>query len=375
MSDYYKLLGVNREASDDEIKKAYRKLAVKYHPDKNPGNSEAEEKFKEISHAYEILSDPQKRTQYDQFGESAFQYGTGGGGFGFHDPFDIFKEVFGGGGFGNIFEEMFGFGGGGGRSGARRGRDLEYNLKLDFMEAVKGTTEQIKVRRHEQCSTCDGSGAKPGTGEVTCSKCGGSGQVSQSSGFFSIARTCDACRGAGKIIKDPCVDCSGTGKKEYIRKIDVDVPAGVDTGVRLRLSGEGETGLRGGPSGDLYVTLSVKEHKFFNRNEYDLLCVFHVSFTQLVFGDEVKVPGIEGEEDLSIPAGTQSGKIFQLRGKGVRRLDGRGNGDHLVKVQVDTPTDLNSHQKKLLRDFETSLGGKPAAGAKGFVDKVKEIFE
>ena len=369
--DYYELLGVGRNASAEEIKKAYRKLAVKYHPDKNPGDKEAEEKFKEISHAYEILNDPSKRRQYDQFGEAAFQY-TGAGARGFHDPFDIFREVFGG-GFGDIFEGMFGFGGRG-RNGPRRGRDLEYGLKLDFLEAAGGVTKQVKVRKHETCSTCDGTGAKPGTEKVTCARCGGSGQVSQSSGFFSIARVCDACGGAGQIIKEPCPGCNGTGIKEVIKKISVDIPAGVDTGIRLRVSGEGEVGVNGGPSGDLYVTISVKEHDFFSRREYDLLYVASVSFTQLVFGDEIKTPGIDGECELSIPSGTRSGHVFRLRGKGIKRLDGRGKGDQLVKVQVEIPKDLNAHQRKLLREFEASFGGEKATGEKKFLDKVKKLF-
>lgn len=376
MADYYELLGVSREASADEIKKAYRKLAIKYHPDKNPGDKEAEEKFKEISHAYEILSDQSKRQQYDQFGEAAFQGGAGGfGGFGgFHDPGDIFREVFGG-AFGDVFGDMFGFGGGGRRNGARRGRDLEYGIELDFLEAVKGITEKINVRKYEPCKTCGSTGAKPGTGKDTCSRCGGSGQVSQSSGFFSVSRTCDACGGAGEIIKEPCQDCQGTGRKQAAKKIEVNIPAGVDTGVRLRVSGEGEAGMNGGPPGDLYVVISVREHKFFTRKGYDLLCVANVSFTQVVFGDEITVPGIEGDVTVTLPAGTQSGRIFRLKGQGVKRLDGRGRGDQFVKIQVDTPKNLTGRQKNLLREYEASFGGDKAAGSKKFVDKMKGLFE
>jgi molecular chaperone DnaJ len=370
--DYYELLGVSRNASAEDMKKAYRKLAVKYHPDKNPGNKEAEEKFKEISHAYEVLRDPAKRRQYDQFGEAAFQY-AGTGAWGFHDPFDIFAEVFGG-AFGDIFEGVFGFGGRRQR-GPRRGRDLEYSLKLDFLEAVKGTTKQVRVRKHETCSVCNGSGAKPGTGKVTCTRCGGSGQINQSSGFFSISRTCDACRGAGEIIKEPCPECNGTGVTEVVKKISVKVPPGVDTGIRLRVSGEGEAGANGGPAGDLYVMISVREHESFSRREYDLLYVAPVSFAQLVFGDQIRVPGIDEEVDFAIPSGTRSGHVFRLRGKGIKRLDGRGRGDQLVKVQVETPKDLNAHQKKLLREFEASFGGKSAAGEKNIVDKVKRMFK
>jgi molecular chaperone DnaJ len=372
MADYYQILGVAKNASAEDIKKAYRKLAVKYHPDKNPGSKEAEEKFKEISHAYEILSDPTKRAQYDQFGEAAFQQGAGFGGFGFHDPSDIFREVFGG-AFGDIFDGMFGFGGTR-RRGPRRGRDIEYSLSLDFFEAAKGTTKKIKVRRYETCSSCTGSGAEPGTGKSTCPRCGGRGQISQSAGFFSIARTCDMCQGSGEIIENPCSQCDGLGKKEAIKKIDVRVPAGVDTGVRLRIQGEGDTGVLGGPSGDLFVAISVKKDKFFSRNEYDLLCIVPVSYAQLVFGDEIKVPGIEGEVDLSMPEGTESGHIFRIRGKGIKRLDGRGRGDHLIKVQVEIPKNLNAHQKKTLREFEDSLGGRKASGSKNILSKVKEFF-
>lgn len=370
--DYYEILGVSRDASAEDIKKAYRKLAIKYHPDKNSGSKEAEEKFKELSHAYEILSAPGKRRQYDQFGEAAFQYAPGAGGFGFHDPFDIFREVFGG-GFGNIFEDMFGFGQQR-RRGPQRGRDLEYFLKLDFLEAARGTSKEIKVRKLVTCSSCEGSGAKPGTGKVTCSRCGGRGQVSQTSGFFSISRTCDACRGTGEIIKEPCSKCDGSGRLEAVRKITVDVPPGVDAGTRLRLSGEGELGRQGGLPGDLYVDIAAGEHEYFTRRGYDLLLMYSVSFTQAVFGDEVEVSGVDGNVPLSIPAGTQSGHIFRLKGKGIKRLDGRGRGDQLVKIQVEVLRNLTAHQKKLLREFEATLD-KKAKGEKSLADKVKKIFK
>jgi len=368
--DYYEILGVSRNASADEIKKAYRKLAVKYHPDKNPGDGSAEETFKEISHAYEVLSDPEKRSRYDQFGDAASQYGTGG--FGFHDPFEIFREVFSG-GFGGIFEEMFGFGRSG-RTGPRRGRDLQYGIKLDFLEAAHGTKKSIKIRRHETCTDCDGTGAKPGTGSTTCPQCGGTGSVTQSGGFFNISRTCSQCQGAGKVIKDPCSSCNGTGRNEAARKIEVNIPAGVDTGTRIRLSGEGEAGLHGGPNGDLYVAISVREHEYFSRRDYDVYSVVNVSFTQLVFGDEVEVNVIDGKTPLSIPGGTQSGRVFRLRGQGVKRLDGRGRGDHFAKVKVEVPQNLNPQQKKLLREFEASFGEKTAKGKEKFFNKIKKSF-
>jgi len=369
--DYYELLGVFRSASADEMKKAYRKLAVKYHPDKNPGNKEAEEKFKEISHAYEALSDPAKRSQYDQFGESAFQYGAGGGGF--HDPSDIFREVFSG-AFGSIFEGIFGFGGDSSSHGPRRGRDLEYRIKIDFFEAVNGATKQIKVRKYDTCANCGGIGAKPGTGKVTCGVCGGSGQVRQSAGFFSIARTCSACGGLGETIKEPCSECGGTGRKEVTKKITATIPKGVDSGVRLRLSGEGESGLNGAGGGDLYISILVKEHKFFSRRGYDVACEIPVSFAQLTLGDEINVPGLYGDVALEIPAGTQSGYIFRLKGKGIQRLDAKVKGDQHIKVQVEIPKNLNAHQKKLLKEFEESLGKNPVVSEKGFVDKMKEMF-
>lgn len=369
VNDYYDLLGISSDASDEEIRKAYRKLAVKYHPDKNPDNKEAEEKFKEISHAYEILNDKNKRSQYDRFGENAFQ---GGGTGGFHDPSDIFREAFGG-GLGDVFGEMFGFSSQN-NGGVSKGRDLEYNLKVDFLEAVKGTTKQIRVRKYEACSNCAGSGAKPGTSKAICNRCGGRGQVSQSAGFFSIARTCDLCRGTGEIIKERCSDCGGVGRKEDTKQISVKVPPGVDNGVRLRLSGEGEAGASGGPYGDMYVAITVKEHDFFSRDGYELLCVAPVAFTQLVFGDDMEVPGIEGNVQFPIPPGTQSGHIFRLKNKGIRRLDGRGYGDQLVKVHVETPKNLTAKQKELLREFEAGLGKKAATRKENLMDRMKKMF-
>ena len=370
--DYYELLEVDRNASSDEIKKTYRKLAVKYHPDKNPDNKEAEEKFKEISHAYEVLGDPEKRRMYDQFGETAFQSG-GSGGFDFHDPFDIFRGVFGG-AFEDMFSNMFGFESTG-RGASRRGRDLEFRMKLNFMEAVKGVTKEIKVRRYETCEICKGSGAKPGTGKAKCTYCGGAGHISQSGGFFSISRTCTNCGGEGEIIKEKCSACNGNGRVEATRKIDVKVPAGIDEGMKLRITGEGEAGPRGGSRGDLYVGISVSKHDFFSRREYDLLCVVPVSFAQLALGGDIRVPSVEGEADVAVPAGTVSGHIFRLKGKGITRMDGRGKGDQLIKVQVEVPRNLSAHQKELLKEFEMTFATNQSENTNKVVGKIKKIFK
>ncbi|MCK4851876.1 MAG: molecular chaperone DnaJ [Candidatus Omnitrophica bacterium] len=367
--DYYGILGVSGDASDGEIKKAYRKLAVRYHPDKNPGDKSAEEKFKEISHAYEILGDPQKRAQYDQFGDAASQAGAGG----FHDPFDIFRGVFSG-GFGDIFGQMFGFGGEAG-AGSNRGRDLEYVLQMDFLEAAKGAERKIRVRRYEPCAACAGSGAKPGTGFSTCPQCGGSGSIIQSGGFFRVSRTCALCRGSGKVIKEPCSACNGTGRKEASREIEVNIPAGVDTGTRVRVSGEGEAGLYGGAKGDLYIVISVREDENFTRKGYDVYSLVRVPFTRFVFGGEIEIAVINGNADVSLAAGTQSGRVFRLRGQGINRLDSRGAGDHFVKVEVEVPRNLNSSQKKLLRDCEASFGTGTSKKKKGLIDTVKDAFQ
>ena len=356
-TNYYDLLGVSRDASPEEIKKAYRKLAVKCHPDKNPGDSGAEEKFKEISHAYEVLGDPEKRNKYDRFGESAFQYGSGGFG-GFHDPFDLFRTVFGENGFGSIFGDLGDlFGSGmGGRRGSRRGRDLQYKIRLDFFEAVKGVEKQIKVRKNDDCSKCGGTGSKPGSEKVTCHQCGGSGHVTVTALFGYQRSICSACEGTGKVIKDHCPACGGSGRQEVTKKITVKVPPGVDRGLRLRVSGEGEPGTNGGPHGDLLVLIDVREHSFFSRREADLLCVIPVSFSQLVLGDTIEVPGIDDPVTLTIPPGTESGQVFSLKGKGIKRIDGRGRGDQLIKARVEVPSKLNAQQKKLLEEFEASLG-------------------
>jgi molecular chaperone DnaJ len=370
--DYYELLGVKRDASAEEIKKAYRQLAVKHHPDKNPGNTAAEEKFKEVSHAYDVLGDPDKRENYDRFGERAFQSGAGGAG-GFHDPFDIFSEVFGGGGFGGIFDQMFG--GGHSSSGVRRGRDLAFSVDISFEEAANGVKKEISVRRLEPCEKCSGTGAKPGTGRTTCPSCGGSGQVRQSGGFFMISRTCDNCHGTGKIIKERCQSCRGEGRVEASRKISVNIPAGIDNGMRLRLEGQGEAGVNGGPSGDLYVSVDVDEHDAFIRKDYDVYLTVPVSFTKMVFGGMMEIDGVYEKVSLNVSAGTQSGHVVTMKGYGIKKIDGRGKGNMVIKLEVEVPKHLTEAQKKILREFETSVMERSSSVADDLVGKVKKMFK
>src|SRR3954467_5565489 len=342
--DYYEVLGLAREATVDEIKKSYRRLAVKYHPDKNPGDADAEEKFKEAAEAYGVLSDDEKRARYDRFGHQ----GVGGGGF---DP-NQFAD------FGDILGDLFGFGdffGTGRRRSARaaRGNDLRYDLTLEFEEAVFGKDVTIDVPRVATCNVCHGSGAKAGTQPVTCTGCAGRGQVRYSQGFFAVARTCPQCGGAGKVIKDPCASCDGAGRVREEKTISVKVPAGVDDGSRLRVAGEGEGGHNGGPAGDLYVFISVREHAKFQRRDYDIHAEEPVSMTQAALGAEITIETINGPELLRIPAGTQPGQVFRLRGKGVSFIDGTGRGDHFVHATVKIPTALNDEQRQLLEQLAT----------------------
>lgn len=365
MNDYYQTLEVDKGASDADIKKAYRRLALKYHPDRNPGDTAAEDKFKEINEAYACLSDPQKRANYDQFGTAE----GAGAGFGFGGFGDF------GSNFGDIFEDVFGniFGDFSGRRRTRptKGQDLRYDLEINLKEAVFGIDKQIKIPRWENCTTCQGTGARPGKGPTVCSTCKGTGQTRLQQGFFTIARTCGTCGGAGKIITDPCTACRGQGRLRKERTVTLKVPAGVDTGIRLKVTGEGEAGSHGGPYGDLYVVVHVAPHPFFKRKDNDLLCEVPISFVQASLGGEVEVPTLEGNEHIKIPAGTPSGKVFHLRGKGVPKLGGYGKGDQFVSVFIDVPKKLTTRQKELLREFAEISGDEVS---KGFMDKLKDMF-
>jgi molecular chaperone DnaJ len=374
-TDFYEVLGVARDASPDQIKSAYRKAAMQWHPDRNPGNKEeAEHNFRAASEAYAVLSDSQKRSVYDRFGAA----GLGNRGFdtGFNST--IFEE------FQDILGDLFGFDevlGGGrrrtGRGGGRgqRGADLRYDMTLSFEEAAAGVTSKINLSRHELCEICKGTGAKPGTGMSTCRTCGGRGQMSYSQGFFSITRTCPACQGAGQTIKEACVTCRGQGRIERERVLEVGVPAGVDSGTRLRMAGQGEPGINGGPAGDLYIFLDVKEHAFFERRGSDLICEIPISFSQAALGEKIKVPTLKGEEELEIPEGTQSGQIFRKKGKGLPNPHG-GRGDLYISIRVVVPAKVSREQRRMLEQLGQSLKveNRPAERNSTFFDKVKDIF-
>lgn len=353
--DYYELLGLQKGASEDEIKKAFRKLAIKYHPDKNKGDKEAEEKFKEINEAYQVLTDPQKKAQYDQFGTTDFS-GAGG----FDGGFD-FSNM---GGFGDIFDSFFGggFSGGGSRrrNGPERGADVETNVNLTFEEAVFGAEKEININRHENCESCNGTGAKSGTSPKTCDKCGGTGQIrvqrNTPLGNFVSMSTCDKCAGKGKIISDPCSTCRGTGKERKQRKIKVNIPAGVDTGNIIPLRGQGEHGSNNGPAGDLYVNIKVANHAVFKRKGFDIYIDTHLSFGKATIGTEIKVPTVDGDVKYTVPAGTQPGTVFRLRGKGVPRVNSSGRGDQYVNVIVDIPKNLNEKQREALENYMEACG-------------------
>jgi len=368
--DYYEVLGVARNASQEEIRKAYRKLAHQYHPDKTGGDKGAEEKFKEVNEAHAVLSDPKKREQYDRFGHEGpgFQGYEGGfatGDFGFGDVFsDIFGDFFGGAARGSR-----------GRNAPQRGSSLQYNLEIDFEQAASGTEKRIRIPRAEACSECSGTGAQPGTSRQSCTQCNGTGHIQRSQGFFSISRTCPRCRGEGTMIEYPCRRCGGSGLIEVEREIVVTIPAGVDTGSRLKLTGEGESGLHGGPRGDLFVIIHVRPHPIFERHHNDIICEVPITFPQATLGAEIDVPTLNGRAKVSIPPGTQSNKIFRLRGKGIRDLHGRGVGDQLVRVSVETPVKLNAKQRQLLQEFDDTTGNNTYPRQRDFLRKAKKMFK
>ncbi len=368
--DYYEVLGLNQGASDDDLKKAYRRLAMKYHPDRNPDDANAEERFKEASEAYEILSDSEKRAAYDRFGHAGVDPGTGGGPSGFNGSFgDVFSDVFG---------DIFGAARGG-RGSVEQGADLRYPLTLDLERAVRGDEVAISVPVLVTCDDCNGTGAKPGTRPETCPECAGTGRIRVAQGFFSLQQTCPRCRGAGKVITDPCRSCGGGGRVERRRKLSVRVPAGVDSGDRIRLAGKGEAGVRGGPPGDLYVQIEVRKHPIFARDGRNLHCEVPISFVQAALGGDLEVPTLDGRVKIKIPQETQTGKMFRLRGKGVTPIRGGGVGDLLCRVIVETPVRLSDGQKDILRDFERSLheGGhhRHSPRGSGWFQRVKDFFD
>ena len=370
--DLYEVLGVNRDASEDEMKKAYRKLAMKYHPDRNPDNKEAEEKFKEAKEAYEMLSDPQKKAAYDRYGHAGVDpsMGAGPGAQGFEGGFaDAFGDIFG---------DLFGGGGGrGGRSNVYRGADLRYNLEITLEEAARGAEKTIRIPTVEECGTCHGSGAKPGTQPKPCPTCNGHGQVRVQQGFFSIQQTCPKCHGSGKIIPDPCRDCGGAGRVKKQKTLEVKIPAGIDEGMRLRHAGHGEPGVNGGPPGDLYVEIHIRKHAVFERDHDDLHCEMPISITTAALGGEIEIPTLEGMARLKIPAETQSGKVFRLRGKGIKNVRSHVHGDLMCHVVVETPVSLTERQKELLREFEEISSGNATRHnpkAQGWMDKVRDFF-
>jgi molecular chaperone DnaJ len=365
--DYYETLGVNKDASDDDIKKAYRKLAMKWHPDRNPDNPKAEDHFKEAKEAYEILADPQKRSAYDQFGHAGVDHAAGAGaGAGFGN----FAETFG-----DIFGDIFG--GGRGRSSVYRGADLRYNLEITLENAARGTETRIRIPTMEECATCHGSGAKPGTSPITCPSCQGHGQVRMQQGFFSIQQTCPRCHGSGKTVANPCSACGGVGRIKQQKTLSVKIPAGVDEGDRIRLSGEGEAGVNGGPAGDLYVVIHLRPHPVFSRDHNDLHCEMPISFTTAAIGGDIEIPTLDGYAKIKVPGGTQTGQMFRLRGKGIKGVRASAHGDLICHVAIETPVNLTSRQKELLLELEAinqKDGGKHNPRAKSWMEKVKEFF-
>jgi len=369
--DPYETLGVSRSAAVEEIKTSYRKLAMKHHPDRNPGDAAAEESFKEISQAYDILIDPEKRAAYDRYGYAAFQGPGGGPGAGFHDPFDLFREVFGSGG-GGIFEHFFG--GSGGGADQARGADLRYDLEIKLEEAARGVEKEIEIRKTGRCSACGGSGGGPGAHLHTCPTCRGRGQVIATRGFFQVAQPCPRCHGAGEMFDHPCKVCRGDGRAEITTRIKLKIPAGIEDGSRLRSGGNGEAGLRGAASGDLYVVVHIREHAVFARDGDDLFCEMPVSFVIAALGGEINVPTLEGKASIKVPAGTQNGTVFKLRGKGMPHLRGSGQGQLLVRAVVEVPTKLTAGQRRKLEEFAESCGDQNAPMTRSFLERAKEFF-
>lgn len=372
--DYYEVLEVARGVKEEEIKKSYRKLAVRFHPDKNPDNPEAEEHFKELGEAYDVLMDPNKRAAYDRYGHAAFQQGRGGGGAGgFHDPFDIFREVFGASGGGNgIFEHFFG--GAQDRNGRQRGADLRYDLEISLEDAAAGCEKEIEIRKLETCDDCKGAGAQPGSKVVSCQVCRGTGQVVTSRGFFQVAQNCPNCRGTGQVIDKPCLSCQGEGRKEKTSRIKIRIPAGVETGSRLRSPGGGEAGQRTNSSGDLYVILHIAEHRIFQREGQDLHCEVPLSFTTAALGGEINVPTLNGLTPVKIAAGTQSGASVRVRGQGMPVLQSSSRGDLWITVNVEVPSQLNPEQRKKLEEFAELCGEHNTPLHKSFTERLKAFF-
>ncbi len=369
--DYYEVLGVNRDASEGDIKKAYRKLAMKHHPDRNPDNPKSEEQFKEAKHAYEILSDAEKRAAYDQYGHAGVDPSAAAGAGGFRGAGGDFSEKFG-----DIFGDIFG--GGRQQSNVYRGADLRYNLEISLEQAARGTETRIRIPTMEECATCHGSGAKPGTEPTTCPTCGGHGQVRMQQGFFSLQQTCPRCHGSGKIVQSPCSTCHGAGRLKQHKTLSVKIPAGIDEGDRIRLAGEGEAGVNGGPAGDLYVVIHLHPHPVFQRDHNDLHCEMPISFTTAALGGEIEIPTLDGHAKLKIPTETQSGKIFRLRGKGIRGVRSSSTGDLLCHVAIETPVNLTARQKELLQELEAinvKDGGRHNPRANSWMDKIKDFFE